>query len=223
MSPLITRFESIVFDLDGLLVDSEAPALETFKKSCLKFNLEPPVNVYLEALGLDYAQGIAHFERELQGLVPFDEFFPYWEHLYRRIIDSPSLALMPGAGELLEVLSSCGIPLAVATSSSRVGADQKLHNTGIDKYFVCVVTGDDVEHAKPDPSIYTLALNKVGASAGVSLALEDSDNGVRAAVAAGMQVFHMPGIAPAGVASQHPNVQVFENLHGVLTHLGMPL
>lgn len=215
------KFEAIVFDLDGLLVDTEAPGLETFRQSCIKFGLEPLDDIYIGSLGLDYKQGVQYFRRELDELVNFAEFLPYWEGLFTAQLKSPDLALMPGASEILQALSKTQATIAVATSSSQQGANTKMRNAGIDQYFDCVVTGDDVERGKPDPAIYQKALNKLGASPAASLALEDSDNGVSAAIAAGMQVFHVPGIAPAGEVSQHASVQVFESLFSVLEHLSI--
>ena len=202
------------------MVDTEAPALDTFKQSCEKFDVEPPVHVYIASLGLDYTQGMAHFKRELADLVPIDQFFPYWEELYNRMINSPTLALMPGAGELLHALSNSDVSLIVATSSSRDGAAKKMRTTQIDHYFDHVVTGDDVERGKPDPAIYLQAMSKVSANPSMCLALEDSDNGVSSAKAAGMQVCHVPNLAPAGTDSQHPNVHVFDSLFDVMHHFG---
>jgi HAD superfamily hydrolase (TIGR01509 family) len=112
------------------------------------------------------------------------------------------LPLKPGARELLQDLSTLGVPMAVATSTRGDRARLKLASSGLDGYFRHVVTSSDVVHAKPAPDLYLLAADRLGIPAIECVALEDSEYGVRAAYAAGLRVIQVPDLVPATGFSQ---------------------
>jgi HAD superfamily hydrolase (TIGR01509 family) len=112
--------------------------------------------------------------------------------IFARLIDD-RVALMPGVCELLEALEERSLPRAVATSSSRRFACQLLERFELIERFAFVLGGDDVTHGKPHPEVYLAAAARFGVVPGQMLVLEDSLNGLQAAVAAGTFAVAVPG------------------------------
>jgi HAD superfamily hydrolase (TIGR01509 family) len=103
-----------------------------------------------------------------------------------------SLATMPGVERLLDDLEAAGIPTAVATSGTREYADHALTRLNLKHRFKFILTAEDIERGKPDPSVYLLAAKRLGISPAEMLVLEDSANGCRAAVASGAFAVAVP-------------------------------
>lgn len=105
---------------------------------------------------------------------------------------STSLAAMPGVYELLDALDAAKIPYCVATSATREYADYVLTRLDLKQRVQFVLTAEEVQHGKPDPAIYLLAVERFGIAPPQMMVLEDSANGCRAAVAAGAFTVAVP-------------------------------
>ncbi len=185
------RFNAVVSDMDGLLLDTERIAHATFLEACGKMGIGDETEVFKLCIGLNKVRGKQVLAEGLAGKADPAAFGEYW---YQRYLEETAKAipLLPGAVELLHFLDASGIPIAVATSSSTAQAHEKLGQANVLKYIQSIVGGDQVEHSKPHPEIYLKAAASLGVSPNDCLALEDSENGVRSAVAAGMQVIQVP-------------------------------
>ena len=186
---------AVIFDMDGLLIDSERAMLECWRDTALQLSLALDDSVWLSMVGLHEA-GCAELLEGLLGAEQAERLTLECKHRYDHLLES-GLPLKPGVRELLDYLSSRGVPLAVATSTRRARAQIKLARSGIEGYFRHVVTSSDVLHAKPAPDLYLLAAQRLGIALGECLALEDSEFGVRAAAAAGIPVIQVPDLVPA--------------------------
>ena len=111
-------------------------------------------------------------------------------------MEQEGVPLKPGVREILEFLTARGIPAALATSTNRERTHRRMEMTGLGPCFSAVVTGDQVEHSKPDPEIYQLACQALGTAPSRTLAIEDSRNGILSAHAAGMPVVMIPDLIP---------------------------
>jgi HAD superfamily hydrolase (TIGR01509 family) len=177
--------KAVVFDMDGVIADSEPIHVKAEKESLL-------------------AYGVRLSDEELHGFMGFG-IEPMLEKLiekYRVDVDPGTLYRahqanlmnqmrlsvepIPGSVELIRLLRDLGIPVGLASSAFRQLVDLVLGKFGIRSSFRIVVTVDDITKSKPDPEIYLKAAERLGADAGACLAIEDSTNGVRAAKAAGM-------------------------------------
>ncbi|VVS91970.1 HAD family hydrolase [Desulfoluna spongiiphila] len=136
--------------------------------------------------------GKAILTKALDGLVAYDAFSIKWEHLISIVMDEIPVPLKNGAEQLLSTLKGSHTPMAVATSSDTELARTRLSDSKILPYFDCVVGGDLVSKGKPDPEIYVTSATRLDVSPSDCLALEDSGNGVRSAVSAGMTVVQVP-------------------------------
>jgi HAD superfamily hydrolase (TIGR01509 family) len=185
-------FDAVVFDNDGLLLDTEdawtraETALferrgRVFKpehKRALLGSSGSTAALMLEKM-LDRPGSGARLMEELHELV------------MEEALDG--VPPRPGAVELVDALRAAGIPVAVASNSSRAFVERVLHGAGLlDGHFATVVTADDVAHPKPAPDLYLAACDALGAPPGRSAAIEDSEPGVASARAAGLYVIAVP-------------------------------
>ncbi|NMU53048.1 HAD family hydrolase, partial [Vibrio parahaemolyticus] len=115
-----------------------------------------------------------------------DRLHQEWRDRYDAVVKHQAIPVKEGVIELLEWLKGQGLPIAVATSTAKEVAQKKLELAGLSKYFDNLTTGCEVSHGKPEPEIYLLAASRLSVDPTKCLAFEDSNNGVRAAVAANM-------------------------------------
>lgn len=216
---MLSRPRAVVFDMDGLLLDSERLALEAFHTACACFGWEPDLAVYRRCVGSTYEAT----ERLLTPLLPsgllYTTFDARWSEAYAELLDAGALAVKPGALELLDALAERGIPRALATSTRRAVAEHKLALTGLADYLPLRVCGGETQRGKPDPDPYLAALRLLGATAAGTWACEDSDHGVLAAHAAGLYVIQVPDLLEPGDAVRDLGHLVLDDLHAVLEHL----
>lgn len=188
------RFHAVIFDMDGLLLDTERIALLTFLEACEHFGIGAQTEVFNRCIGTNEALGLAILEAGLEGKADHVEFRRVWEGRYVAATTHRPIPLKDGAADLLERLASRSLPLAVATSTNTPRATQKLRDAGILDRFDAIIGGDQVARSKPNPDIYLKAAATLGVAPGKCLALEDSENGVRAALSAGMTVVQIPDL-----------------------------
>ena len=131
----------------------------------------------------------------------------------------PLFPLKSGASELLASLARAGIPCAVASSSAREEIESRLGRVGVLPFFRAIAGGDEVTRGKPDPAVYRLAAERLGASAERCLAFEDSENGIRAAVAAGMAVIAVPDLKAPPDEIAALSLHVLGQLDDALAHV----
>ena len=189
----MTTLQAVVFDMDGLLLDTERLALAAFELTCTHFSLGDQRAVFNRCVGTSHVRGTEVLHEGLGHRVDAGAFRQVWDERYAEITTRP-IPLKAGVRDMLATLSRRGIPAAVATSTRTAQAQRHLRHTGILESFAVVIGGDQVERGKPYPDIYLKAVETLGASAEACLALEDSENGVRAAVAAGLRVIQIPDL-----------------------------
>ncbi|KAF1014152.1 MAG: Phosphorylated carbohydrates phosphatase [Stenotrophomonas maltophilia] len=184
--------EAVIFDMDGLMIDSERVSLACWMQAAREHGLVLEEAFFLRMVGLGDKDNQALMRQH----VPQANVLAIaarCHDLYEERTQS-GLPLRPGILELLELLKAHGIPRAVATSTRQPRANRKLGATGLLSYFDVVVTSSDVEHPKPAPDIYLLAAQRLGKAPARCLALEDSPAGIRAALGAGMTAIQVPDL-----------------------------
>ena len=192
----VISFQAVIFDLDGLLLDSERIALDAFNETCRHFDIEDLNGLFLKCVGTSQALGEKILMEGLPSHIDFSSFSSTWYENYKARIRNNPVPLKDGALDLLEYLSSRQVSSAVATSSKTERAVEKLRDAGILHFFKVVVGGDQVQRSKPAPDTFLRAAELMAVDPGKCLALEDSENGVRSAVAAGMTVIQIPDLVP---------------------------
>jgi HAD superfamily hydrolase (TIGR01509 family) len=195
-------FDAVIFDLDGTLIDTETLCNETGVAACALLGY-PVSMAFFETLA-----GIHDLERarligiEIGATVDVTRFYAEWDRLCT-IRFQAGIPLKPGVTEILSGIAGLGLPMAVATSSRRQPAHDKIALAGLAPWFQTVVTCDDVAQAKPAPDPYLLAAERLNTPPARCIAFEDSETGARSAFAAGLTVVQIPDIHPTDGRHAH--------------------
>ncbi|MEL0629535.1 HAD family phosphatase [Psychromonas aquatilis] len=187
-------YQAAIFDMDGLLLDTERVCMQAFEQACQQLSLTFVKSAYLKIIGRN-AKGIE--EAIMSHYAPYTEYAPLrkaWMDGYWPIVENQAIPIKPGVVNLLEWLQAESIPIAVATSTHQKLARTKLKLAGIDHYFEHISSGCEVSHGKPHPEIFLLAAQRLNIEPEKCLAFEDSSNGVISALAANMQVYQVPDL-----------------------------
>ena len=185
---------AVIFDMDGLLLDSEPLYRMTWKAAGSSLGFPIDDVLYERFVGRGNAESEQVLARHFGEDFPLEEFRKRWSRDFDERL--ATIARKPGAIELLDALEKCGIPKALATSSPRVLALRCLGDLA--SRFAALAFGDEVSHSKPAPDLFLLASQRLGIAPADCLVLEDSEAGVRAARAAGMDVIMVPDlVAPS--------------------------
>ena len=212
------RFELILFDLDGLLIDSERIALEQFLLTAKDFNIDFEKHTYLKCIGANAKRVDEILSEALAGQTDYLSFKAAWRTRYKSLIEHQSIPLKPGAIEILTDIKSRRQPLCLATSTETSQARIKLRNSSISEYFDRIIGGDQVEHSKPSPDLFLRAAEKFNVSAENCLVLEDSENGVKAAINAAMTVIQIPDLVPPSNALKQQGHIILNSLLDVIDY-----
>ena len=201
--------------MDGLLIDTEAVYLEAYQAAATLMGVELPVAFCHSLIGRP-SPDCDRLIQEFFG--PAFELDAFNNHADGHAAHSleVKVPVKPGAAELLGFLGEQGLPLAVATSSSRRTAERHLGQAGLLGHFRALATRDDVVRGKPHPDLYLEAARRLGVVPGRCLALEDSNNGLAAAHAAGMIAVMVPDLVPPTDEVRAKCAAVLPDLHTAL-------
>jgi HAD superfamily hydrolase (TIGR01509 family) len=186
------RFAAVVFDNDGLLLDTEAAWTRAEEALFARHGSTFTIEHKRELIGTSPTTSAAKLEVMLD--MP-GQGSALMEELHDQVMEEAlaGVPARPGALELVDAVRAAGLPVGVASNSARAFVERVLSVAGLlDGHFDVVVTADDVENPKPAPDLYLAACTALGAEPGRSAALEDSAVGAAAAVAAGMYVVAVP-------------------------------
>ncbi|NBW06756.1 MAG: HAD family phosphatase [Caulobacteraceae bacterium] len=184
---------AVVFDMDGLILDTERLWMAAMIETMADHQREMSVDFYRAMLGTPWL-GIR--ERLIEHYGPtlaVDDIRPVWTARFVELCKA-QLALKTGVRELLDLLDDLGIPAAVATSSPRDLVLEHFAHLGLASRFQHVLAQGDYPKGKPDPAPYLSAAARLGVRPEDCLALEDSHNGVRSASSAGMMTIMVPDL-----------------------------
>ncbi len=190
---------AVVFDMDGTLLESERLARACFLAACEDVGWRGvDITVYDKCVGSTHAMTRQILLEGYGADFPVDDMEQHWSRRYHQHIEQYPLALKPGVIELMSKLRERDIPMALATSSLRPTTTTKLTMAGLIDFFHHLVCGGEAEQGKPHPAPYLKATAQLSVAPADCWALEDSDNGVRSAHAAGLQVIQIPDeLAPS--------------------------
>ena len=205
---------AVLFDMDGLLIDSERIAQEVTREALLHLGLAVPDRVAMRMIGLSCDALQCMLFAELGGDFPFERFQNEWEMRYHQCI-AKGVPIKPGVIEALTALAAMGLPCAVATSTHTHFARYKLEQAGLLQHFAVVVGRDAVPHGKPAPDLYLQAAKQLGVPAHLCWAFEDSLPGLTAAVASGARAHWVPDLAEIAAHELPEGVETVASLHEV--------
>lgn len=189
----MTNIKAIVFDFDGLILDTETTDFAAWQAMYRAHGVELPLSIWMPIIG-DATQyfNIDQHLIELTGQ-PIDlaELRKRQRALHLEMLEDA--VPMPGVEDYIDAAKQMDIRIGVASGSRRSWVVDRLNRLGLAHHFETVVCRDDVGRAKPDPAAYIAAVENLGVSADQALALEDSPPGVKAAKGAGLYCVAVPG------------------------------
>lgn len=188
--------DAIVFDMDGLLFDSERLYLEAFLAAANEGKYNAGRDTFLPMLGRSWQDNRTHLAAQLGEGASADDFRALWQRQFeqRLAADAALPALKTGARELIDLAVAAGLPIAIATSSAHATVQHHLTVHGLSGHFHAIVAHGDYARSKPQPDPYLKAAERLGVRPERCLALEDSLNGVRSAASAGMMTIMVPDL-----------------------------
>jgi HAD superfamily hydrolase (TIGR01509 family) len=191
-----SNFDAVIFDLDGLILDSERPIRDAVIEVVAALGFDMPETFYASMIGVPGPECDAMVRDFYGASFPFDAYF---ENSNARIAEAlaAGIALKSGVREILGHLKQRDLPLGLATSSSRRYVERQLLAHELVPFFKTVATRDDVLRGKPHPDLFLKAAADLGVAPERCLVLEDSHNGVRAASAAGCVPIMVPDLLEA--------------------------
>ncbi len=205
-------FSAVIFDMDGLVLDTESTYSLAWQKASAEMGHEFTEDFCLSMSGLHYQaieQKLINFCGADFDLKAFNRLSGvYW----RRHVNEQGISIKKGFFNLLDKIDNAGMPFCLATNSRKVNALECLKLAGLEGVFSIVVSRDDVSKAKPSPDIFLTAANYLNTPINRCLALEDSLTGVKAAVLAGTQSIFIPSVFPADQAAVDLAACFFNNL-----------
>ena len=182
----------IIFDMDGVLIDSERQSNEGWLWAAGQLGVDMPMWLIDSFKGAPAELCCKFFDDYYKGVID------YWEakelrtqHVYK-IRETEGIPVKKGVKDIFEYIRNNGLKCAVATSTRRESAEKTLYEIGVWDYLDAVVYGDEVERGKPEPDIFLRAAKAIGVNPSEAVVVEDSINGIKAGYAADMRVVHIP-------------------------------
>ncbi|MBK9121456.1 MAG: HAD family phosphatase [Phycisphaerales bacterium] len=207
---------AVIFDMDGVLVDSGPPHAESWRILARRDGIEIDDAQFQQLFGRRSADII----RTLWGPTTSDSMVAAYdaekEAVYRDLVRQ-NVPIMPGCLDLLERLRTAGLALAVGTSGPPENLMLVLEAGGLDRYFQATVHGYDVVHGKPAPDVFLLAARRLGMPPKACVVVEDAPVGIRAATAAGMPSIGLTGTHPADRLREAGANRVVHELSAITT------
>lgn len=206
----------IIFDMDGVLIDSERQSNEGWLWAAGQLGVDMPMWLIDSFKGAPAELCCKFFDDYYKGVID------YWEakelrtqHVYK-IRETEGIPVKKGVKDIFEYIRNNGLKCAVATSTRRESAEKTLHEIGVWDYLEAVVYGDEVEHGKPEPDIFLRAAKAIGVNPSEAVVVEDSINGIKAGYAADMRVVHIPDTIAIDDDIRKLTYMVCDDLNGLI-------
>lgn len=189
--------KAVIFDMDGLLLDTERVYFEGYRRARTALGRSANDAGFMAMIGLPMPAGQRLIQQEFGA--DADRFASRWDHEIKQLMTA-DIPAKPGVRAVITGLQQRRIPYAIATSTYTAKAHDHLARADLGDLFDTIIGGDQISNGKPAPDIYLRAADTLGMDPAHCAAFEDSENGVRAAVAAGMTTVQIPDIKPPSPA-----------------------
>ena len=208
----MTMGRAVIFDMDGVIFDSERMVLACWEQLAEKYQLSRMREAYIPCIGVNDARMKEIMEAFYGEDFPYAAFRKETTALFREMTAREGLPVKKGVRELLEYLKKEKVPVGLASSTRVAVVTEELEAAGLYDYFQAVTGGDQLKRSNPEPDIYLMACRKLGVRPEETYAVEDSYNGIRSAYSAGMLPLMVPDLLPPTEEMCEKSVAVLEDL-----------
>lgn len=185
------NIEAIIFDMDGVILDTETMVDKTWLIAAQEYNLPDIEKAMIECLGTNKNDTLDILNKRYGHICNPADFMARTSILFHKLEDEEGIQLMPFANECLEYLKT-KYRIALASSTRKELVLKQLKNANVLDYFEVIITGDMVFHSKPSPEIYIKACEELNVLPQNCIAIEDSPNGLKSAYNAGLKTIMVP-------------------------------
>ena len=211
----------VICDMDGLLLDTERLSEDSFRQTSAAFHLDFDARLFAALTGLSGPAHLPVLDAHLPQQIEAAAFDKLWKQTYHNSL-ADEVPVKDEAVAFVSYISAMGVPVAVATSSRTDKAVDQLRRAGLASFLTLIIGGDQVSQAKPHPEIYHKVISCFELQPEQVLVLEDSNNGVRAGLAAGANVIQIPDRVPPDPAFANlPCYNRQDSLKQVQDHLSV--
>lgn len=212
-------FDAVIFDMDGVIFDSERATLLCWLELSKEKNFENIYEVFLKCTGTTMEKTKSIVLEAYGEDFPYDEYASLASKMYHARYDGGKLPVKKGVKDILEYLKENNKKIALASSSRKETVEKELRDAGIYSFFDEIVTGDMVNRSKPEPDIFLKACEAVGVKPDRAYAIEDSYNGIRAAFRGGLKPIMVPDLLDADDEMKKLSDKVLNDLNAVIGYL----
>lgn len=212
--------KAVIFDMDGLMIDSERVTFEGYKIELEKRNYETTEAFYIKTLGKTIKTVYQIYFDEYGNDFPIDEVIQDVHRYIEKEFEEKGVPIKKGLLPLLQYLKDHQIKTIVATSSSRVRTDRILKQANITQYFDDSICGDEVTNGKPDPEVFLKACQKLNVLPSEAIVLEDSEAGIQAAANANIKVICIPDMKYPEPQYEKLTYKLLDDLSKVIPIIG---
>lgn len=188
------KYKAVVFDMDGVIFDSEIKVIECWEEIAKKYGIANIEDTARKCLGINAVVTKEIFLETYGRDFPYDEYKKEMSALFHRRYDEGRLPLKAGIRELLQYLKEEGYKIGIASSTRYAVVQQEIKDAGLLSYFDHITGGDMLKKSKPEPDIYLMACEHLDVEPKEAVAIEDSYNGIRSAYRAGMVPIMVPDL-----------------------------
>lgn len=214
------NYKAVVFDMDGVIFDSEKAVIECWKVIAGKYDIVDVEAACRDCLGSNAHDAKQKFLNRYGAEFTYDEYRQEMSDLYHSKYDGGKLPVKTGVRELLRFLCEAGVKVALASSTRKEVVVQELTDAGLIEYFQVIIGGDMVERSKPFPDIYLKACEELGVLPEEAYAIEDSYNGIRSAAAGRLRPLMVPDILAPTEEMKMLSEEILDDLLEVREYLG---
>lgn len=211
--------KAVIFDMDGLMINSERVTFEGYVKVMAEKGYTITEEFYKKLLGKTLKTAYELFFQEYGNEFPMDEVLEQVHKYVADVFENDGVPLKKGLLELLQYLKSNNYLTIVATSSTRVRVDHILELANITQYFNDSICGDEVTHGKPHPEVFLRACQKLGVEPSEAIVLEDSEAGIQAASSANIPVICIPDMKYPEPEYEKMTTQILNSLDQIIEYL----
>jgi HAD superfamily hydrolase (TIGR01509 family) len=209
----------VIFDMDGLLFDTEKPSFRALKEASEKRGFNFTLEHYKQVMGMPHGKSREALEKMFEGKFSYEVMIGEYRERFKKILADEGIGVKPGVKQLLDAIDERGMKKCIASSSARETIAAYLKQTGLEDRFDFYISGNEVKNGKPYPDIFLEACKIAGEPVESAIVLEDSLNGLKAACAAGIRCVLVPDLIEPTMELEEMAYRIVADLEKVIAIL----